>query len=89
MACRVTPDEYMSRLLMAKSWSAAKIMKTTTNQAGMTLWWAKGRKPPVPCPMPTTKVATAAPSVMIRISGTAVPRKTHPTMPFFDVSAGQ
>ena len=24
----------------------------------------------------------------MRISGTAVPRKTHPTMPFLDVSAG-
>jgi hypothetical protein len=40
----VTPDEYRSRLLMAKSWTMAKIRKTTTNQAGMKLWWAKGRK---------------------------------------------
>ena len=30
---------------MAKSWTMAKMRKTTTNQAGMALWWAKGRKP--------------------------------------------
>jgi len=33
--------------------------------------------------------ADQAPSVHHQNSGTAVPRKTHPTMPFFDVSAGQ
>ena len=49
MACRVTPDEYMSRLLMANSCTMAKTRNTTTNQAGMTLWWAKGRRPPEPC----------------------------------------
>ena len=41
----------MSRLLMAKSWTTAKSRKTTTNQAGMKLWWAKGRRPPEPVPM--------------------------------------
>ena len=51
MACSVTPDEYMSRLLMAKSCTMAKMRKTTTNQAGMALWWAKGRRPPAPVPM--------------------------------------
>src|ERR1017187_4538309 len=75
MACNVTPDEYMSKLLMANSWSPAKIMKTTTNHGGMMLWWARAKKPPVPCPIPTMKVATAALRVMIRISGSAVPRK--------------
>ena len=35
---------------MAKSCTTAKIRKTTTNQAGISLWWAKGRKPPAPCP---------------------------------------
>jgi hypothetical protein len=89
MAWSVTPEEYMSRLLMQKSWRAAKTMKITTNQAGMALWCARGRKPPVPWPMPTMKVATTAPRVMIRISGTAVPRNTQPTMPFFEVSGGQ
>ena len=37
----------------------------------------------------STKVPTTAPRVMMRISGTAVPRKTQPTMPFFEVSVGQ
>ena len=85
----VTPDEYMSRLLMPKSWTTAKSRNTTTNQEGMALWWAKGRKPPAPVPIFSTKVPITAPSVMMRISGTAVPRKTQPTMPFFDVLVGQ
>ena len=89
MAWSVTPEEYMSRLLMPKSCSVAKTRKTTTNQEGMARWWAKGRNPPAPVPMFRTKVPTTAPSVMMRISGTAVPRKTQPTMPFLDVSGGQ
>ena len=44
MACNVMPDEYMSRLLMAKSCTMAKMRKITTNQAGMKLWCAKGQK---------------------------------------------
>src|SRR3974390_2894376 len=40
MACSVTPDEYMSRLLMPKICTIAKIKKTSTNQAGMALVWA-------------------------------------------------
>ena len=89
MACMVTPEEYMSRLLMPNSCTTAKSRKITTNHDGMALWWAKGKKPPAPVPMLRTKVPTTAPKVMMRISGTAVPRKTQPTMPFFDVLAGQ
>ena len=74
---------------MANSCTMAKTRKTTTNQAGMTLWWAKGSRPPAPVPMPATNVPTTAPRVMIRISGTAVPRKTQPTSPFFETSVGQ
>ena len=52
------------------------------------LWWAKGRNGCGAVPT-VTKVPTTAPRVMIRISGTAVPRKTQPTMAFFDESVGQ
>ena len=89
MACSVTPDEYMSRLLMPKSCTTAKSRNTTTNHDGMALWCAKGRNPPAPVPILRTKVPTTAPSVMMRISGTAVPRKTQPTIPFLDVLLGQ
>src|SRR5215469_16310219 len=33
-ACRVTPDEYRSIVLVANSWKMAKIRNGTTNQAG-------------------------------------------------------
>ena len=89
MAWRVTPEEYMSRLLTPKICTTAKRRKTTTNHEGMALWWANGRKPPAPVPMLRTKVPTTAPSVMMRISGTAVPRKTQPTIPFLEVFVGQ
>ena len=89
MACSVIPDEYMSRLLMANSCTMAKTRNTTTNQAGMKLWWAKGRRPPEPVPMSRRNVPTTAPRVMMRISGTAVPRKIQPTRPFLEVSGGQ
>ena len=79
----------MSRLLMPKSCTTAKRMNTTTNHEGMALWWTKGSNALAPVPMLRTKVPTTAPSVMMRISGTAVPRKTQPTMPFFDVPVGQ
>ena len=74
---------------MPKSCTMANTRNTTTNHDGMALWWAKGRKPPVPLPMLSMNVPTSAPSVMMRISGTAVPRKTQPTIPFFDVSERQ
>jgi hypothetical protein len=89
MAWRVTPDEYMSRLLMPKSWTIAKMRNTTTNQEGIALWCAKGKKALLELPMVGKNVPTAAPKVMIRISGTAVARKTHPTIPLLDVSGGQ
>ena len=43
---------------MPKSCTTAKRRNTTTNQAGMALWWAKGRNPPAPVPMLRTKVPT-------------------------------
>src|ERR1700684_2848234 len=84
MAWSVIPDEYMSRLLMANSWTMAKMRKITTNQAGMKLWWAKDKRPPEPVPMLRRNVPTTAPRVMMRISGTAVPRKIQPTRPFLE-----
>ncbi len=90
IACSVTPDEYMSRLLIPKIWTMANNRKTTTNHGGMTLVWAKGSKRLRPGPRSFgTNVPTTAPSVMIRISGTAVPRKTQPTIAFFEVLVGQ
>ena len=55
----------------------------------MTLWWAKGRKALADVPTEVRKVPTTAPRVMTRISGTAVPRKTQPTMAFLEAFAGQ
>jgi hypothetical protein len=89
MAWRVTPEEYMSRLLMPKSWTMAKMRKTTTNHDGMALWWAKGKKALLELPIVGKNVPTAAPRVMIKISGTAVARNTHPTIPRLDVWGGQ
>ena len=50
MACSVTPDEYMSRLLMPKICTMANSRNTTTNHGGMALVCAKGRRPPEPVP---------------------------------------
>ena len=74
---------------MPNSWTTAKIRNTTTNQDGMALWWARATGLRAPVPMLRTNVPITAPSVMMRISGTAVPRKIQPTMPFFEVSGGQ
>ena len=89
MAWSVTPEEYRSRLLTPKSCTIAKTRKTTTNQDGNGGLVGEGEEAAGPVPTSRTKVPTAAPSVMMRISGTAVPRNTQPTMPFFDASAGQ
>ena len=89
IAWSVTPEEYRSRLLMAKSCTMAKRRNTTTNQAGMALWWANGRKALLAVPTVVRKVPTAAPRAMIRISGTAVPRNTQPTMAGLEASGGQ
>ena len=55
----------------------------------MALVCANGSKPPAPVPILRTKVPTTAPRVMMRISGTAVPRNTQPTIAFFELSVGQ
>ncbi len=70
----------MSRLLMANSCTMQKIKKMTTNQAGIADWWAKGRKAFDEVPTVVRNVPRAAPRVMIRISGTAVPTKIQPTI---------
>ena len=49
----------------------------------------EGEEAAGPVPMLRRKVPTTAPRVMMRISGTAVPRKTQPTRPFLEVSGGQ
>jgi hypothetical protein len=65
-------------------------MKTTTNHGRDGALVGQGEEARrCPVPIPTMKVPTTAPRVMIRISGTAVPRKTQPTMPFFEVLVGQ
>ncbi len=89
IAWSVTPEEYMSRLLIANSWTMHRIRNASTNQAGKKDWWAKATKALAWVPTSRRKVPTAAPSVMIRISGRAVPRKTQPTMAGFELSGGQ
>ena len=80
----------MSRLLTPKSCTMAKSEEHDDEPGRDGVLVGEGketRRRPSRCS--ATKVPTTAPSVMMRISGTAVPRKTQPTMPFFEVLVGQ
>ncbi len=69
-ACRVTPEEYRSIVLMASSWKMAKIRNGTTNQLGKlcgTPSWA----------MPTVFVVTvkaSTPRISSSTDGIPAPR---------------
>ncbi len=64
---------------MPKSWTTEKMRKTTTNQAGIALWCTKGKNALLEVPTLGRNEPTAAPRVMIKISGTAGAEK-HPTL---------
>src|ERR1700733_6821230 len=69
-ACKVTPEEYMSMVLIASSWKIAKIRNGVTNQDG------KDSGTPS-CAMPTSLVVIVnanTPSSSRMIDGIAPPR---------------
>src|SRR5215469_5275761 len=72
--CSVTPDEYRSSVLIAKSWTIAKIRYGQMNQLG------NPEIKPLTVVALGTPVATAAPRISSSADGIAPPSATASTM---------
>src|SRR5215467_1936774 len=73
--CNVTPEEYRSRVLIAKSCAIAKIRNGTTNHD-----WNPATKPVGESAAAGTAVPIAAPRISSNADGIAAPNVTASTM---------